>query len=184
VFCQYACSRKIRHSACIGATKARESLAANGAANADDGRIIENSDFWRTSSGTPECVILAGIHSGDLQNPFFLVLSKVTFRYGERGGFLGSFTIGVRSWLPSAKLFSRKRSSPSCLTSILVGFFDMGTEQKSPKPVPSVPFAPAPYANACRHPSAFHLKAAAAVAHQADPNPRGGLEITTIGRSY
>jgi hypothetical protein len=36
------------------------------------------------------------------QNPFFLLLSKVTVRYLYRGGFLGSFTIGVRSSLPSA----------------------------------------------------------------------------------
>jgi hypothetical protein len=63
---------------------------------------------------------------GDFQNPFFLLLSKVTFRYGNRDRFLGSFMIGSRSSLPSAKVFSRKRSSPSCTTSILIGFFAMG----------------------------------------------------------
>jgi hypothetical protein len=68
----------------------------------------------------------AGINFADPQNPFFLLLSKVTFRYGNRGGFLGSFTIGFRSSLPSAKVFSRKRLSPSCTTSILIGFFGMG----------------------------------------------------------
>jgi hypothetical protein len=57
---------------------------------------------------------------GDFQNPFFLLLSKVTFRYGNRDRFLGSFMIGSRSSLPSAKVFSRKRSSPSCTTSILI----------------------------------------------------------------
>jgi hypothetical protein len=62
---------------------------------------------------------------GGTQTPFFRLLSKVTFRYAYRGGFLGSFTIDLRSSLPSAKVFNRKRSSPSCTTSILVGFFAM-----------------------------------------------------------
>jgi hypothetical protein len=63
---------------------------------------------------------------GDCQNSFFLLLSKVTFRYRNRDRFLGSFMIGSRSSLPSAEVFSRKRSSPSCTTSIFVGFFAMG----------------------------------------------------------
>ena len=60
---------------------------------------------------------------GKPQNPFFLDLFKVTFRYRNRGGFLGSFTIGFRSSLPSANVCSRTRSSPSCSTSTLIGFF-------------------------------------------------------------
>jgi hypothetical protein len=45
------------------------------------------------------------------QKPFFLLLSSVTVRYLYRGGFLGSFTIGLRSSLPSAYFFNRRRLS-------------------------------------------------------------------------
>ncbi len=61
--------------------------------------------------------------TADALNALFRLLSKVTFRYAYRGCLLGSFTIGLRSSLPSAKVFSRKRSSPSCTTSILDRFF-------------------------------------------------------------
>ena len=70
------------------------------------------------------------------QNPFFLLLSNVTFRYGNRGGFLGSLTIGFRSSLPSANVIRRKRSSPCCTISILVAVFTMAKELNSPRPVP------------------------------------------------
>jgi hypothetical protein len=64
-----------------------------------------------------------GLHAR--QNPFFLLLFNVTFRYGNGGGFLGSLTIGFRSSLPSANVMRRKRSSPCCTTSILVAVFAM-----------------------------------------------------------
>jgi hypothetical protein len=70
------------------------------------------------------------------QNPFFLLLSNVTFRYGNRGGFLGSLTIGFRSSLPSANVIRRKRSSPCWTISILVAVFAMAKELNSPTPVP------------------------------------------------
>ena len=76
----------------------------------------------------------AGLHVR--QNPFFLLLSNVTFRYGNRGGFLGSLTIGFRSSLPSAKVIRRKRSSPCCTTSILVAVFAIAKELNLPRPVP------------------------------------------------
>src|ERR1700679_3110758 len=77
-----------------------------------------------------------GLHSGSPQNPFFLLLSKVTLRYGNRGGFLGSLTIGFRTSLPSANVIRRKRSSPSCIPSICGGGFAMGTKLSSLCPVP------------------------------------------------
>jgi hypothetical protein len=99
-----------------------------------------------------------GIHSGYPQNCFFPCQKSPSGMETRR------FPRQLHDRLPLlaaiSEGFSRKRSSPSCITSILVGFVDMGTEQKSLGPVPPLPFAPAPLPRRQGpNPSTIHCKA-------------------------
>lgn len=82
--------------------------------------------------------LVAILRRGFLQKPFFLLLSNVLFLFFDRDSFLGGFTMGRRTQLPSANVCTRKRSSPSCTTAIAVGFFFMRAERIFQSAVPAV----------------------------------------------
>ena len=67
--------------------------------------------------------------SAPAQKPFFLLFSKLTVRYRYRGGFLGSFTIGVRAAVGEG--LQEKPLVAFLNVSILTGFFGIRCDPNS-----------------------------------------------------
>ena len=62
--------------------------------------------------------------------------SELQSTFGRGRFLLGSFSIGRRSSEPSENILKRKRSSPSSITSILIGFFGIAQKRQNEMSAP------------------------------------------------